>query len=577
MNQKADNLLNASLSANEETIATSPELKAGFDSAEGTWEVVFTFAGRFEELSGKYPDIRLKELSYGYATGVADRKQIARLEQDIQINFIEKPRVLYRELYGEMADSCINILKNTGTDKLNGRGVIVAVIDTGIDILDRDFIGADGKSRISSIYDQTTQTEYDNDRINEMIENYYNQAINSQPDTIDLTGHGTNVAKICCGNNGVASESEIVIVKMGTSKNAQPRTNQLMEAVDYCYRYAVMKEKPLAVNVSYGSNYGDHLGNSLLDSFLNDISRNWKMSICVGTGNEGAGATHFEGKLTDNQWLTAEFGVGAYENTLDIQVWKSFQDNCTFEIVNPNGEVLVNISDRRFSEPINVSDNTNRIYVFNSPPGPSNASQEIFINISGRREYISSGTWKIRLLCRQVMSGRVDMWLPVSSALNFSTGFLKPSPEFTFTIPSTATRVISVGAYNQKIMGYAAFSGRGYSYAMGNRLMCKPELVAPGVDILLERRLYNNSITTQSVTGTSFATPFVTGAAALLLEWGIVNGNDLFLYGDKLKEYLISGAKPILSFFGQELRPNDTEGWGRLCLYDSLYNSLYNR
>ena len=151
------------------------------------------------------------------------------------------------------------------------------------------------------------------------------------------------------------------------------------------------------------------------------------------------------------------------------------------------------------------------------------------------------------------------MWLP-SQRTSLDTRFLKPSVSTTLTVPSTSSRVITVGAYDAYNFSYADFSGRGYTRATN---MIKPDIVAPGVniqciapgDILVER------------TGTSFATPFVAGGAALMVEWGIVRGNDPYLYGEKVKAYMIRGAKRLP---GYNEYPNPQLGWGALCVADSL-------
>ena len=111
----------------------------------------------------------------------------------------------------------------------------------------------------------------------------------------------------------------------------------------------------------------------------------------------------------------------------------------------------------------------------------------------------------------------------------------------TLTIPSTARKIIAVGAYNSRTLTYADFSGRGTD---GGESLRKPDLVAPGVDIMttVPGGGYGEA------TGTSFATPFVTGAAALLMEWGITDGNDPFLYGEKVKAYLQKGARALPAF-----------------------------
>jgi len=152
------------------------------------------------------------------------------------------------------------------------------------------------------------------------------------------------------------------------------------------------------------------------------------------------------------------------------------------------------------------------------------------------------------------------MWLPAGGVLNEGTGFLMPSEETTLTIPSTAARVITVGAYDGYFDRAAAFSGRGYTRETNQ---VKPDLVAPGVDILAPSA--GGSYT--GVTGTSFATPFVTGSAALMMEWGITRRNDPFLWGEKVKAYLRRGARPLPGF---DRYPNESVGWGRLCIEESI-------
>ena len=132
--------------------------------------------------------------------------------------------------------------------------------------------------------------------------------------------------------------------------------------------------------------------------------------------------------------------------------------------------------------------------------------------------------------------------------------------EFTFTIPSTASRVITAGAYNGRTFSYADFSGRG---GEGEGYRTKPDLAAPGVGVVT--RVPGGG--TAAVTGTSFAVPFVTGAAALLMEWGIVRGNDPYLYGEKMKAYLRSGARQLT---GSGAYPNNLVGYGALCAGDSI-------
>ena len=155
------------------------------------------------------------------------------------------------------------------------------------------------------------------------------------------------------------------------------------------------------------------------------------------------------------------------------------------------------------------------------------------------------------------------MWLPSQSVLNVGTAFLFPVSRTTLTIPSTSSRVVTVGAYDPLTFTYADFSGRGPVSGFESALSSKPDIAAPGVNITAPAT--GGGYT--SVTGTSFATPFVTGGAALLMEWGIVNGNDPYLYGEKVKAYLRRGARPLPGF---DVYPNLQVGYGALCVRDSI-------
>ena len=158
------------------------------------------------------------------------------------------------------------------------------------------------------------------------------------------------------------------------------------------------------------------------------------------------------------------------------------------------------------------------------------------------------------------MIGEFDMWLPGGGQLNENTGFLFSNPDTTLTIPSASSSVITVGAYDSATLSYADFSGRGYT-RLTNQV--KPDIVAPGVNILAP----TPSLSYDMFTGTSFATPIVSGSVALLMQWGIVQGNDPYLYGEKAKAYLQKGATPLSV---EATYPNPRLGFGALCLRDSF-------
>ena len=162
------------------------------------------------------------------------------------------------------------------------------------------------------------------------------------------------------------------------------------------------------------------------------------------------------------------------------------------------------------------------------------------------------------------MDGTYEMWLPSQNVLNAGTAFLRPSPDTTLTIPSTASLAVTVAAYDALTFSYADFSGRGPA-SLYEGEGAKPDLAAPGVRITapVPGGGYREN------TGTSFAAPFVTGSAALLMEWGIVQGNDPYLYGEKVKAYLRRGAREVP---GYDRWPNAQLGYGILCVEESLPN-----
>ena len=558
--QKLENLLNISLQATKEEREKSEELGIGYDPEQNTWELIVRYTGSLDGLRTRYPQIRIRELLNQYAVLIVPETLIDAVSQETVIEYVEKPKQLYFELQAGRAASCINAVQQGMNNPfgLFGKGTIVAVIDTGIRAESMEFRNADGSTRILNIWDQTTGTEYDRSQIDEALQNETKDTAGIPG--ADVLGHGTQVAAIACGSSGVAAQADILVVKLGlAAKNGFPRTTQLMEALDYVVRKAIDYGKPLAVNISFGNNYGDHTGSSLLENFINDIADSWKCSICIGSGNEGLGAVHTGGTLTEDMEETVELAVSSYETGLSIQIWKDYWDDIAVEIIAPSGRNLGRIQENSRVSRIRYEDM--ELLTYFGEPSPFRIRQEIYIDMIPQTVYIQSGLWKFRLIPRSIRNGRYDMWLPAQGALNFGTGFTSPDSASTFTIPSAAAKAVTVGAYDAGTGSAAPFSGRGYIVEIGGSLMVKPELAAPGVNVLVP-----SASGMARVSGTSYATPFVTGSAALLMEWGIVRGNDAFLYGEKLKAYLIKGAEPLAG----AAVPDTQTGWGRLCLKNSL-------
>ena len=316
--------------------------------------------------------------------------------------------------------------------------------------------------------------------------------------------------------------------------------------------------RPLAVNISFGNTYGSHDGTSLLETFINDMSGIGRNVIVAGTGNEGTGAGHRAGSLVMGQEENAQLSIAPYETGMGVQLWKSYVDQFSIRLVTPSGEIIGPIDSRLGPQTLRYGGT--QILIYYGKPSPFSRAQEVYFDFLPVRDYLDSGIWTFRLTPERIVTGRYDMWLPSRGILNPSTRFLRPVPETTLTIPSTAANVISVGAYDDSYRAYADFSGRGFTRQTGQ---VKPDLAAPGVDIVTARRGGGY----EAVTGTSFAAPFVTGSAALLMQWGILQGNDPCLYGEKVKAYFTRGARHLP---GYDVWPNERLGYGTLCVRDSL-------
>lgn len=563
-NQKIENVLNLALNSTELEREKSQELNVGFNKVTKEWELIVKYSESLacvRELGAE-----VVELQNGFAIVRIKETRIDELANCVAVEFIEKPKRLFFQVLEGKISSCITSVQRPLL-QLMGNDVLVAVIDSGIDYENQAFRRKDGTTRIRYLWDQTVAgnppdgyirgTEFTADEINEALRK------GERLPTSDISGHGTAVAGVAAGNwddyQGVAYESELLIVKMGVPmEGGFPRTTELMQGIDYVVRKARELEKPVAINVSFGNTYGAHDGSSLLERFIESVSNNWKSVICIGTGNEGNTAGHFEGVLEEDKVTVIELAVQENTTSLNVQIWKGYFDEIDISLITPAGVRVGPIQELLGSQQYTVG-NT-QILLYYGEPSPFSIDQEIFIEFIPENIYVDSGVWKIEFIPKKIVNGSYALWLPSESALNKGTGFLFPNIERTLTIPSTSYGTIGVGAYDSRTMTYADFSGRGPA---GPGRRAKPDIVAPGVDILVLVPGGTFSV----ASGTSFATPFVTGAAALLMEWGIVNGNDPFLYGEKVKAYLQRGAK---SFPGIEEYPNEKVGYGALCVENSF-------
>ncbi|MCL2579027.1 MAG: S8 family serine peptidase [Oscillospiraceae bacterium] len=544
--------------------------------ASGLWEVIVKYGGDITPVEASL-GITAELLGDSFAILTLPPGQIPRLYDFMEIEYVELPKDVSLTLRESMSQACITPVQS-GRYHLRGQGVIVGTIDSGIDYTHPDFINENGESRVLFLWDQsgTGQPPPGFNRGVEYTGAQLTAALQSgQPYSVippmDSVGHGTAVAGIAAGNGrasgglelGAAPEAGLVVVRLGEAgRGTSARTTDIMRALKYITDKAAALNMPVAVNLSFGTNNGSHGGGSLFEAYINSVAGQWKTVIVAATGNEGFAGHHFSGQLSTGQTIDASFAISGGQNSVYLALWKQFADTFDLELIAPGGQSTGIL---RPETPLTQTRLQGApVVVHYGRPSFYNLGQEVFIQIRGDGAPIPQGVWRLLITGRQVVEGSFHIWLPTIDEVGADTAFLRPDPYTTLTLPATAEKVISVGGYNAAINAPADFSGRGGVVGI------KPDLVAPAVGILAP--MAGGGYDT--FTGTSMAAPFVTGASALMMEWGIVRANDHYLYGQRVKAFLQRSASrlPGVAY------PNPIWGYGALCLRAAMETlAEYNR
>ena len=513
---------------------------------------------KIEAIGGTY-----ENLGFSYGIVKISLNKIIELASIPTIQYIELPKELYTVDYQSNRAACVNTARNKYN--IQGEGVVIGFIDSGIDFTHPAFKNEDGTSRIDYIYDLNDGGKiYNNEDINNALKV-------SDPYSIvkayDETGHGTHVAGIACaGGNinselyGVAPKSSIMMVKSTRGRFAI--STNIMRGLRFLVNRSLELNKPLVVNISLSTNDGAHNGTSLLEQYISTILTLERVTIVIAAGNEGDASHHVGGELQKENRIS--INVASDERNLVINLYNPVLSDVSIRIISPTGASSGDIFIREgFFEGILGVD---RYQIYYSGPKPFDIIGEITIAINTSGQYISAGQWEVILTLNNQYSGNFDMWLPISESLNQSTKFLQPTISNTLGIPATVQNIIAVGSYNYLTNNISPFSGRGRETLAQ---YIRPDVVAPGEDIISTAP--NRSFDSKS--GTSMATPHVSGIAALMMEWGVVKKNDLYLHGERLKYYLVVSAKRPRTDISY---PNITWGYGEVCLDGAMERLISN-
>ena len=477
-----------------------------------------------------------------------------------------------------------------------GAGVIVGFVDTGINYTDSLFRNVDGSTRIIGIWDQTNNSDNSNNIENETAKPFsafsalygtqytaeeINLALNSDnPASIvptrDENGHGTFLASIAAGNrderagfSGAAPQASIAMVRLKPAKQYLRdfyliqdgadayQENDIMMGVSYLYFLARKYSMPLVVCIPLGTNMGSHMGMSRLGQYLNQVSLSNGSAVITAAGNETGARHHFRAVMdADTDEVTAELRVGEREAGFSMELWAENMGAYTVGFISPTGEVAREISvPLRGENTVSFLLEQTQITVYTQIADVSSGSQFIFM----RFENPMSGIWRILIRNSLDIRETFHIWLPVRGFISDETYFLRPDPDTIITDPGNARYPITVTAYDHTKNSIYIHASRGYS--LSGRI--KPDLAAPGVNIL-GASVSGRRLTRMS--GTSVSAAHLAGAAAILLNWGVLNANYPYLNTPVLKSIFVRGAQrnPALTY------PNREFGYGTLNLYEAF-------
>lgn len=525
------------------------------------YEVVVKYNGDILKLEDEL-GVDVEILSPTYAIIIADNpNKFDELLNYSEIEYVEKPFIL--ETQDAQSFSSTGIISFKNRTGLSGNGTILGIIDSGIDYTLPIFRDASGKSKILYLWDQSIKgTPPEGFKSGSLYTNEdINQAINGEkniPISITAT-HGTHVSGIAAS---IANDADIIFVRVGNRQtDYYSKSTEFMRAIKFILDKSLELTRPVAINISYGSNEGSHRGLSLFEQYIDDQCLFWKNNIVVAAGNNANKGGHKRIQLTENLDQDVEIVIGENEMIININIWPNFMDEFSITVTNPSNQSSQALS---MDNPNlnNTLGNTIVTGVF-YPIEPYSLARRVTIRLStmSLEQGINSGIWRLRFKPIKIVNGQIDLYLPTSEGISPNTRFLSPSNILTVTVPGTATRVITVGSFDSRTDTVSVFSGRG-DVSLG---IYKPDILAPGENILS----FLPGGTTGALTGTSMATPHVTGVCALLMEWGIVKRNDLFLYSQRSKALLLDSARRIE---GQSY-PSNELGYGFLDMRNIILRS----
>ncbi|WP_099467096.1 S8 family peptidase [Konateibacter massiliensis] len=482
-----------------------------------------------------------------------------------------------------LEDTGVARIQNSAYLNLTGLGVLIGIIDTGIDYQHEAFKNQDGTTKIMSIWDQTIQddggpegfyygTEYTQEQINLAL-------ISATPLSVvpstDENGHGTAVAGIAAGTrnaargfSGVAQEAKIVVVKLKQAKEYLKRfffipngvecyqENDIMQGIRYLLNVSRTLERPISICIGLGTSQGAHNLQTPLSNYITSISGQRGVGVSIAGGNEGNRGHHYSATVDPSiGYDTVELNIGPDNTGFSMELWGRSPNIFSIDLLSPTGQYVPRIPARlKETRELNFIFENTKVFVDYELVESQTGGELILIRFQNPME----GIWRFRVYSAINIEPNFNIWLPIHNFLKEGTRFVTPDPYYTLTTPGNASLPIVVAAYDYRNNGLYIYSSRGYTVEN----VINPSFAAPGVNMTVPG--LQNSYTEQS--GTSISAGFTAGVVAMLLEWGVVKGNQTQMDTLQIKNFLIRGAKrdPAMTF------PNRDWGYGILDVYNAF-------
>ena len=559
-----------------------PEAMANFIDSPTTLDFIARWTDYFADFVRDHPQVITSQLLAGrYMIGYVDTANVDLVASDLGTAFISSLPIICGLLDSAALEAAgiLQVQEQPYLD-LRGRGTVVGIVDTGIDYTQQAFIREDGTSKIQYLYDQNVRTntpegfyvgtEYTNAQINEALRSPNPYEIVPEQDTV---GHGTFLASIAAGRRqgeqlGAAPEADLIVVKLKPARqfyrdwflvppdqeNAYEST-AIMVGIEYIIQRARDLGKPVSIVLGLGSNFGSHDGFSVFEEYLSGISSLRGVCVTTAAGNESQAKHHTQGTiLSSGEQQNVDIRVGNNAGNVFVSLWNAAADRLSISVRSPTGEMVGRVPAR--SGPVTRSRlilERTTVEVQYFFPVEGSGGQLTVVRLLNA----TPGIWTIIVNGDIILDGTYHAWLPLTGFVSPTVEFLTPTPYYTIVVPATSMGPITVGAYNGANNSLYVRS----SWGPTRLPFMSPDLVAPGVNVI---GLYPSGY--GPMDGTSVSAAITGGAAALLLQWGIVEGNDVAMSTYQIRAYMIRGCSRSDTI----TYPNAQWGYGRLNLISSF-------